>query len=284
MERPDSKAIKTKSDMDFGEQVKNMTRSNIKMASKKEAISFFYPERRFAGFARNEGRFIYFSLVASCLSPKSVVLDLGAGRGAQIENSEGYLQGLINFHGRCQRYIGVDVDPVVLENPYVDEAHIIEEDGRIPLPDASVDLITAFAVLEHVAQPGTFSSEVKRVLRPGGWFCAWTPNKWGYVGLAARIIPNRLHAGIVAMAEPLDKRTEDDVFPTKYAMNTKFAINFHFPETHYEDYTFYDNGPPSYHFNKVILVYFWKFVMLATPNILAKSLFVFIKKRQTPLK
>jgi SAM-dependent methyltransferase len=242
-------------------------------------IPRLYPERRIASFSRSEGRFLFYSIVADLVSQDSVLLDLGAGRGAQIVNSSGYMSRLINFAGRCKRYIGVDPDPVVLQNPFVDEAHVIGNDGSIPLPDSSVDVVVAYAVLEHVADPERTVSEVRRVLKPNGWFCAWTPNKNGYVGLAARLVPNRFHASIVSVAEPTGGRAERDVFPVCYRMNTLSAIRAVFDRRQFEDFSFYYNGTPSYHFNRVSIARFWMFVMAVLPAAMSKSLFVLVRKR-----
>lgn len=244
-------------------------------------LARLYPERRIASFCRDEGRFLFYSIIADLLTENSVVLDFGAGRGAQIENSSGYMRRLVNFSGRCKRYIGVDPDPVVLENPFLDEAHVIAPDGSTPLADSSVDIIVAYAVLEHVADPKSTAQEIKRILKPGGWFCAWTPNRHGYVGIAARLIPNRLHARIVNIAEPTGGRAAQDVFPVCYRMNTKSSIRASFDEDIFEDFSFYYNGTPSYHFNKVIVAKFWMMVMAMLPKAMAKSLFVVLRKRDS---
>jgi SAM-dependent methyltransferase len=250
-----------------------------KATRESSVFSRLYPERHIASFARHEGRFLFYSLIADLLSLDSVVLDLGAGRGAQIENSKGYMRHLISFSGRCKRYIGTDPDPVVLENPFLEEAHVMDSEGSIPLPDSSVDIIVANAVLEHVADPRRLVSEIRRLLRPGGWFCAWTPNRHGYVGLAARIVPNKFHAKIVGAAEPAGGRTERDVFPVLYRMNTKAAIRAVFNNEDFEDFSFYDNGTPSYHFNNMLIARFWLIVMAILPKTMAKSLFVFVRRR-----
>lgn len=245
----------------------------------RSVISRLYPERRFASFSRHEGRFVFYSLVADLVSNDCVVLDLGAGRGAQIENATGYMRRLVDFSGRCSRYIGADPDPVVLKNPFLDEAHVMLPDGTIALEDSSVDVIIAYAVLEHVADAEATAREVRRLLKPGGWFCAWTPNKNGYVGIAARAVPNRFHAKIVAVSEPRGSRAERDVFPVRYRMNTKSAIRSAFADENFEDFSFYEKGTPSYHFNSVMIARFWKLAMTILPEAMAKSLFVFVRKR-----
>ena len=46
----------------------------------------------------------------------------------------------------------------------------IAEDGRLPLPDESFDLVLSTQVLEHVDDPDVYLKECERVLRAGGWF------------------------------------------------------------------------------------------------------------------
>ena len=160
-----------------------------------------YPERRFSRFHRDEGRFIFYSLVADLLKAEDVVLDLGAGRGQQVQSAKGHLRFLLDFRGRCKKDIGVDPDEIVLSNPFLNEAYVMDQDGKIPLADNSVDLICSFAVLEHVGEPHKLAKEVQRVLRPGGWFCSWTPNKWSYIGILVRIVPNRLHSRLASLVD-----------------------------------------------------------------------------------
>lgn len=46
----------------------------------------------------------------------------------------------------------------------------------IPLPDESMDIITAFQFIEHIHERAAFIKDVKRVLKPGGMFLCTTPN------------------------------------------------------------------------------------------------------------
>ena len=67
---------------------------------------------------------------------------------------------------------GVDPSPAAIEraraaHPEMNWA-LPAEDGRLPAPDASFDVVTCVNVLEHVADTQTLMSEVRRVLVSGG--------------------------------------------------------------------------------------------------------------------
>ncbi len=89
------------------------------------------------------------------------------------------------------------------------------------LPDASVDVIMARSVMEHVADPEAVYGEFARILRPNGKFVFLTANFWDYASLIAAIVPNRFHPWIVARTEG---REEHDVFPVEYKTNTRWAV------------------------------------------------------------
>jgi SAM-dependent methyltransferase len=145
------------------------------------------------------------------LRPELIVLDYGAGRGASPQ---------LSFRGEAQRVVGVDPDTAVLGNPFLDEAHVLPPNGRIPVADATFDLAFAHNVLEHVEDPESCLREIHRVLVPGGVFVAKTPNRWHYVALIARLVPQRLHV----VAARLTGRADEDAFPTVYRCNTPEAI------------------------------------------------------------
>jgi predicted SAM-dependent methyltransferase len=92
--------------------------------------------------------------------------------------------------------------------------------------------VVADHVLEHVSEadaPGV-ASEVLRVLRPGGWFPARTPNKWGMIGVGARAVPNSVHTRFLHRLQT--GRKDEDVFPVEYHMNTRPQLWTLFPPPH----------------------------------------------------
>lgn len=149
--------------------------------------------------------------IQAVLRPEHHLLDLGAGAGIVKE---------MNFRGQAARVCGVDPDERVLENPYLDDAKVGQGES-IPYPDASFDVVVADNVLEHLENPDAVFREVNRVLKPGGWFLAKTPNRWHYMPLAARLTPHRFHA----FYNRLRGRHETDTFPTRYRANSPGQIH-----------------------------------------------------------
>lgn len=240
-----------------------------------KVLAGLFPERNVANFVHRDERHVFFSLLSELAEPHHTVVDFGAGRGLLLERGGRHLRTVSNLKGRCRRLIGVDVATEVMRNPALDEAMVVEPGGAIPLPDNSADIVYSYAVFEHVADPEPVASELQRILKPGGWLCAWTPNKWGYVGIGARLIPNRHHARVLDIVSP-QGRGEQDVFPVAYRMNTRQALRRLFPRL--EDHSFGFNGQPSYNFGSPLVARLLLMYMALTPRSLAKSLMVFMRK------
>lgn len=180
-----------------------------------------YPGLETFGFYPVDGTFPFLLRMHQLLPEGGVVLDYGAGRGGQADQANGIKKYLLDFRHRAGRVIGVDVDPAVFENPLINEAFQLGDDGKIPLGADSVDLAMMDWVCEHLPEPERSFRELLRVLKPGGWVGFRTPNKWHYSMIASRLLPNSIHARVLAHAQK--GRAERDVFPKYYRMNTPRA-------------------------------------------------------------
>jgi 2-polyprenyl-3-methyl-5-hydroxy-6-metoxy-1,4-benzoquinol methylase len=76
-------------------------------------------------------------------------------------------------------------------------------------------------VVEHLQKPEDVFKEVYNVLKPNGIFVIHTTNILNYIFFMARIIPSNLKKRIAML---LDKRKEEDIFPTFYKVNTPKKI------------------------------------------------------------
>jgi SAM-dependent methyltransferase len=239
----------------------------------------YYPESAFGGFSRVDGTVAFYCRVRSLAQPESVVLDVGCGRGAaagRLAASAGEKYRVLK--GYCRKVIGIDVDPAGYENPLIDEFRRIEGD-RWPVDTSSIDILVSDAVLEHLREPEAFFSECRRVVKPGGYICFRTPNRWNYVPIAASLIPNRLHSKVVSVVQP--GRKELDVFPTYYHANTGRRLRGLLKQFDFEGCVYPHIAEPNYFAFSRWAYFFGIWMHRLLPPLFWPVLFVFAKKRQT---
>lgn len=163
-------------------------------------------ERFYPGVGDNWDDDLFRGEILQVLRRGSRLLDLGAGAGKIRQ---------MDFRGRGAAVWGVDPDPSVLRNPFLDEARVASGE-EIPCADESFDVVIANNVLEHLADPAAVFREVARVLVPGGLFLVKTPNRRHYVALIARCTPHVVHEWV----NGLRGRDRADTFPTIYRANS----------------------------------------------------------------
>ena len=228
------------------------------------------------GFSNNDGTIAFYSRVNALIEPDMTILDLGAGRGAWFEDDQvSFRREVRLLKGKAKKVYATDIDQAVLENRSADEC-IIQNMQNIPMPNNSVDLVIADFVLEHVNEPESFSAEIERVLKFGGWFCARTPHKFNYVSLAARFVSNSSHVAMLRKAQP--ERKAADVFPTAYKLNTLTDIRRWFEN--YQDFSFLIKCDPAYYFGTKLGFQCFSFLHTILPKSMAGNIFVFLKKTQ----
>jgi len=110
------------------------------------------------------------ALLLAHVRPGMRALDLGCGAGD--------LTAALAAAGA--RAVGVEiaqaaVDRARARHPGLD-VRLAPLDGPLPLADASVELVWASEVIEHVADTAHWLSEVRRVLVPGGTLLLTTPD------------------------------------------------------------------------------------------------------------
>ena len=97
--------------------------------------------------------------------------------------------GLFTLVGRLLKYTIVGIEPSsdryeaslrvarrVFADNGIGNSLIQASSEALPLPSASVDIVTSFQTLEHVANLAQTLGEMRRVLRPGGVLFAQVPN------------------------------------------------------------------------------------------------------------
>ncbi|MGA3252956.1 MAG: class I SAM-dependent methyltransferase [Mycobacterium sp.] len=111
---------------------------------------------------------VYQRLAPRCAGRE--VLEAGCG--------EGYGADLIA--GIARRVVAVDYDEAAVahvRSRYARVQVMQANLAQLPLPDASVDVVVNFQVIEHLWDQAQFVSECARLLRPSGLLMVSTPNR-----------------------------------------------------------------------------------------------------------
>jgi SAM-dependent methyltransferase len=148
--------------------------SVAEMTRVEQALSAFYrTERSSYGLEQidNDGLPDYVAIVQQHAPRGAVVLEFGAGtwRSSLLLHDAGF------------RVVGCDLfseaDLAAFRARIGDAAQLLTYDGRrVPLPDASVDVVTSRNVFEHILHVDSMLEELDRVLAPGGVFVLVGPN------------------------------------------------------------------------------------------------------------
>ncbi len=199
-----------------------------------------YPEAAVGGITRYDGTLLYYSRVNALLTSDAIVLDYGCGRGAHLDGSAPFYKRLCSFKGKVGKVIGVDIGEEGRNNASLDEFHRIT-DGSIPLASKSVDLCQSDWVVEHLTDVDKTLSEIQRVLKPRGYFCFRTPNRFHYSSVGASLVPFRAHHKLRRILGHF--HSEEDVFPTTYPCNTKWKASRFLRIHGFDSMIFYHRGP-----------------------------------------
>ena len=160
------------------------------------------------------------ALVGDRLRPQSRVLDLGCGRGGLVEQ----------LGHPLTQMVGVDPDWASLREHRLPLPRAAALSDALPLAAASVDLVYASWVLEHLPRPAADLRAVRRVLRPAGVFIFVTPNR-RHPLIALNRGLGRLGRLQQALITRLYDRAGADTFPAYYRANSPVALRHLAEET-----------------------------------------------------
>lgn len=112
------------------------------------------------------------SLIAPKIFPGTTVLDIGCGQGLQLAE--------IRKLRPYAKLYGMDISPklVNLARKHVPGGDFQTGDAdNLGYADSQFDVVVMTEVLEHLSDPVLALTQLKRVLKPGGWLLMTVPNR-----------------------------------------------------------------------------------------------------------
>jgi SAM-dependent methyltransferase len=192
------------------------------------AYDFYGKAERLVVPTLRSSQYAYYEALRAVLSPEARWLDMGCGHQVFADWMVREQQQVI---AACRMVVGIDLDWDGLRRHAGITRRVFGDLGRLPLADASCDVVSANMVVEHLAAPADVLTEVHRVLSTGGSFVFHTPSYYHWGTLVAAALPDSVKKPLIRLFEG---RAEADVFPTHYRMNTAAAIR------HYADQCGFD--------------------------------------------
>jgi ubiquinone/menaquinone biosynthesis C-methylase UbiE len=165
-------------------------------------------------------QFEYKEMLGSLIKRETSWLDLGCGRRLLPEWMPDAEKVQLELAGRARLCVGIDPDFVSLADNHLLKNRVAAG-SRLPFSEGSFTLLSANMVIEHIEDPDVLLREARRVLGKGGIFVFHTPNLRSYATFLATLVPESWKARLIRYMEG---RKEEDVFPTRYRMNTEQKI------------------------------------------------------------
>jgi ubiquinone/menaquinone biosynthesis C-methylase UbiE len=108
------------------------------------------------------------------IKPEDRILEIGCGIGTIVNE----------LSGKDHDIIGIDISGEAIEygsEKYDDIRLEVQAAETLPYEDESFEVVLSFDLFEHIAEIDKHISEVRRVLRPGGYYLFQTPNRYSNI-------------------------------------------------------------------------------------------------------
>ena len=166
---------------------------------------WFYPGTSFEA---------WFSGVSKHVTPEMEVCEIGSGSGKGFQNQQ---------YPKARFVFGLDLDPRVLENPFLQKAAL---GSAYDLPTLSegrkFDFIYSHMVVEHIDDPLRFIGAQVQCLKENGTVFHSTASKYYWSSLINNLVPDHIKDMLIAKLG--SGRTSKDTFPAFYKLNCEADV------------------------------------------------------------
>ena len=195
-------------------------------------------------FYRNAVHKLWFEILSCEAKPAFEVLEIGSGSGKGNQNTD---------YPKVSKITGIDLDPRVLQNSYLDEAYqmsayLLTE----KMPSAKFDLIYSHMVAEHIDDGKRFLSVQMKLLKKNGKLLHSTVSRYYWTSLINDFVPVTLKNYLIATLG--SGRAEEDIFPAFYKLNSEADIKEICNECGWKFEIIRQDEPPGYLRRSILLM------------------------------
>lgn len=218
----------------FGRDLLELTRKELNIKPRVEKLYNKYWIKHEHPYRKLE------AVLTESIKPCINILEQGCGRTAPLLNKYRHTGAMLH---------GVDLVDFTSIHPNMNLVKSSIED--LPFKADEFDLLVSRSVMEHVNNPKLAYNEAFRVLMKGGRWIFLTPNRWDYVSIISRLVPNRFHGKVVHLTTG---REEDDILPVVYESNSWWQINDACKSAGFRNQTFdyFGQHPQNFGFNSLL--------------------------------
>lgn len=176
------------------------------------------------------------NLLESAVKDDSIILEIGSGSGQGKQNKS---------YPRAQLIAGVDPDPRIQNNPFLDEAHTADfADFHEPEYIERFDLIYSRMTLEHVSNASDFVKNISKYLAPGGKSIHLTTSKYYVTSLINDYVPFKMKAWLIKNLG--SGNDAENIFDAYYRLNDKKTLDSYASEYGLTVTCSFVEAPPGY--------------------------------------
>lgn len=159
-------------------------------------------------------RDLWANLLESVVGNESIVLEIGSGSGKGKQNKS---------YPRARLVAGVDPDPRIQNNPFLDEAHTTDfADFDDAKSIEKFDFIFSRMTLEHVSNAPGFVRNISKYLAPGGKSAHLTTSKYYITSIINNYVPFKIKAWLIKNLG--SGNDAENIFDAYYRLNDKKAL------------------------------------------------------------
>jgi ubiquinone/menaquinone biosynthesis C-methylase UbiE len=108
------------------------------------------------------------------LKPQDRILEIGCGIGTVVHE--------LSKKGHDITGIDISIEAIEYGRKKYNNIHLeVQPAETLPYEDESFEIVLSFDLFEHIAEIDKHISEVRRVLRPGGYYLFQTPNRYSNI-------------------------------------------------------------------------------------------------------